>query len=437
MALAGFLIERSAVRAQGFRYNQGYRSELRDLFMHTLRSTIRIVRPIVVCLLAALILAGQVAVSTAQSTDALPDPDGVTFALVADGFIRPLFVTHAGDGSGRLFVVEQGGRIWILDRSGQCLPVPFLDISSLVSPAANQLDTYTERGLLGLAFHPDYAQNGYFYVNYTDLSGTTHITRYSVSATDPNAADPASAQTLLTQSQPFPNHNGGWLGFGPDGYLYISLGDGGAAGDPLGAGQMLNTWLGKMLRIDVNTDDGRPYAIPPDNPFVGQANALPEIWAYGLRNAWRSSFDRLTGDFYIADVGQNQWEEVNFQPASSRGGENYGWRAYEGTHVYDANMRVSGAVQPFAEYSHSEGISVTGGYVYRGQRLPNLYGVYFFGDFGSGTLWAARRTADETWLVEPFVLRSGLTISSFGEDEAGELYIVDYRGAVYRFEPAP
>lgn len=404
--------------------------------MRNFRLKIHVNRFIAAAALISLLFIGRPAPAAGQSDGGLPDADSVTFALVADGFIRPLFLTHAGDGSGRLFVVEQGGRIWILDRAGQRLPVPFLDISNRVSPAANQLDTYTERGLLGLAFHPDYARNGFFYINYTDTSGTTHITRYSVSADDPNIADPASAQTLLIQSQPFPNHNGGWIGFGPDGYLYISLGDGGAAGDPLGAGQMLNTWLGKILRIDVDARDGRPYAVPPDNPFVGQAGALPEIWAYGLRNAWRNSFDRLTGDFYIADVGQNQWEEVNFQPASSRGGENYGWRAYEGTHVYDANLRISGAVQPFAEYNHSEGISVTGGYVYRGQRLPDLYGVYFFGDFGSGTVWSARRADDGTWMVRPFVRNSGLTISSFGEDEIGELYIVDYQGAVYRFEPA-
>lgn len=373
---------------------------------------------------------------SAQSVSELPDPASVTFTLVASSFTRPVYVTHAGDGSGRLFVVEQGGRIWILDATGTRLAAPFLDISTLVSPAANQLQTYTERGLLGLAFHPNYAENGYFYINYTDASGTTHITRYTVSANDANAADPASAMTLLIQSQPFPNHNGGWLGFGPDGYLYISLGDGGSGGDPLNAAQTLNTWLGKILRIDVDTTDGRPYAVPEDNPFVGRADALPEIWAYGLRNAWRNSFDRLTGDFYIADVGQNLWEEVNFQPADSVGGENYGWRAYEGTNVYDAGLSIAGDVRPFATYPHSEGVSVSGGYVYRGERLSGLFGVYFFGDFGSGTIWSARRGEAGDWQVGPFMRTTRMLISSFGEDEAGELYIVDYQGGIYRFDPA-
>lgn len=370
----------------------------------------------------------------------LPDPATVTLTPIADEFIRPLGITHAGDGSGRLFVLEQGGRIWIVDEAtGERRDQPFLDLTELVSPAANDMATYTERGLLGAAFHPDYAENGFVYINYTDRSGTTLIVRYTVSADDPDRLDPASAQILLAQMQPFPNHNGGWIAFSPnDGYLYISLGDGGAAGDPLNAGQALNTWLGKILRLDVDdATANQPYRIPDDNPFVAPNDgALPEIWAYGLRNAWRNSFDRATGDLYIADVGQNQHEEVNFQPAASTGGENYGWRAYEATHVFDPALVSDGMVMPFAEYPHSEGVSVTGGYVYRGAALPALTGVYFYGDFGTGTIWAAVRDDAGAWQVEPFLTRTGHAISAFGENEAGELFLVDYRGAIYRFDPA-
>ena len=225
----------------------------------------------------------------------------------------PLYVTHADDGSGRLFIVEQGGQVWILD-SGSVLPNPFLDISSKISSGS-------ERGLLGLGFHPNYDTNGYFFVNYTDLGGDTVVARYTVSS-DPNEADRNSEVIILQQPQPFSNHNGGHLAFGPDGYLYIGLGDGGSGGDPQGNGQNPNNLLGALLRLDV--DNGLPYSIPPDNPFVGGGGS-PEVWAYGLRNPWRFSFDRLTGDLYSGDVGQNQWEEIDFQEASSPGGANYGW----------------------------------------------------------------------------------------------------------------
>ena len=261
-------------------------------------------------------------------------PSGTTIQLeqVASGLNLPVTVTNAGDGSGRIFIVQQTGEIRILS-GGTLLPTPFLDISALVSCCG-------EQGLLGLAFHPDYATNGFFYVDYTNVAGDTVVARYEVSATDPNVADPTSAQTVLTQDQPFSNHNGGQLAFGPDGYLYIALGDGGSGGDPQENGQNLQTWLGKILRVDINGDDfpgdpNRNYAVPPDNPFVGDPNALDEIWAYGVRNPWRCTFDRVTGDFFIADVGQNAWEEINFQPASSAGGENYGWDVLEGMHCFE------------------------------------------------------------------------------------------------------
>jgi glucose/arabinose dehydrogenase len=348
---------------------------------------------------------------------------------VAEGFDNPVYVTHAGDGSGRLFVVEQSGQIRII-QEGAILPEPFLDLTGIA------VDNAFERGLLGLAFHPRYAENGQFFVNYTDVNGDTAVARYTVSAGDPDRADPDSAQIILRVEQPYPNHNGGDLAFGPDGYLYIGMGDGGSAGDPQGNGQNLNTLLGKMLRLDV--DSGEPYAIPPDNPFAGRSIAQPEIWAYGLRNPWRFSFDRATGDLYIADVGQNAYEEVNFQPADSPGGENYGWDLMEGLHPYegsppsDANL-----VLPVAEYAQSEGgCSVTGGYVYRGQALPELLGVYFFGDYCSGLVWALHRTAEGAWERALFT-RTTFSISSFGEDEAGELYVVDHGGAVYQLAAAP
>lgn len=350
---------------------------------------------------------------------------------VADGFRRPLLVAHAGDGSGRLFVVEQGGIIRVI-KDGAVLTEPFLDVSELVSPAARSND-YTERGLLGLAFYPNYAENGLFYVNYTDRSGNTVVARYTVSPDNPNRADPESAAPLLYVPQPYSNHNGGHMAFGPDGYLYISLGDGGSGGDPQGNGQNLGALLGKILRIDVNVDEG--YAVPPDNPFLNRSDARPEIWAWGLRNVWRFSFDRETGDLYLADVGQNRWEEINFQPASSPGGENYGWNAYEGAHVYSGQPPASEVVMPVLEYDHRNGwCSVTGGFVYRGESIPALQGYYLYGDWCTGTVWATQTDSGEAWQAA-IVMESGRQISSFGEDEAGELYLVDYEGAVLRLEP--
>ncbi len=354
---------------------------------------------------------------------ALPDPGPFTWRRVFSGFVNPLAVTHAGDGSGRLFVVEQPGRIQIL-KDGVLMAEPFLDITNRVGSQG------FEQGLLGLAFHPNYAQNGFFYVNYTDLRGNTAIARFQVSAGDPDRSDPASEKRLLLIDQPFGNHNGGMVAFGPDGYLYLGLGDGGSAGDPLDSGQSLNTLLGKILRIDV--DNGDPYAIPPDNPFAN-GGGKPEIWATGLRNPWRFAFDRLTGDLYIADVGQNQWEEINFAPAGAAG-LNYGWRFFEGSQPYKGSPPQGlNWVAPAAEYDHSQGCSVTGGVIYRGQNLPAWQGVYLYGDFCSGRVWGLLRGSGGEWLNR--VLFEGMgRITSFGEDQAGEVYLVDQAGTIYRLE---
>jgi glucose/arabinose dehydrogenase len=345
----------------------------------------------------------------------------VSAVPVADGFASPTQLTAAGDGSGRLFVVEQTGTIRLLiDSAAQ--PQPFLDIRDIVGSQGN------EQGLLSVAFHPQYAENGRFFVNYTDRSGSTVVAEYRVSA-DPNVADAGSARELLRIEQPAGNHNGGLLKFGPDGYLYIGTGDGGRAGDPWNNAQSLDTLLGKLLRIDV--DDAAPYAVPPDNPFVGQDGARSEIWAYGLRNPWRFAFDRVTGDLYIADVGQNRYEEVHVQPAESSGGENYGWKIMEGASCFEGECEQSGLEQPVAVYSRDSGCSITGGYVYRGADFPQLRGIYFFTDFCSGILWAMQPAADG-WEDMRIGELPG-NISSFGEDEAGELYVTDRSsGTVYR-----
>jgi glucose/arabinose dehydrogenase len=344
---------------------------------------------------------------------------------VAAGLTRPVAVTHAGDGSGRLFIVLQDGTIRIRNSAG-LREQPFLDIRSLVSCCG-------ERGLLSAAFHPQYRTNGFFYVNYTNKAGNTVIARYTVS-TDPNVANPASRKVILTVAQPFPNHNGGQIQFGPNGYLYIGMGDGGSSGDPENRAQNLRTLMGKILRIDVNrTSANRAYGIPPTNPFVGRANVRPEIWASGLRNPWRFSFDRATGDLYLGDVGQGNWEEVNFQNARSRGGENYGWRRMEGRHCHNPTTGCqTGTLKlPIIEYSHAAGCAVTGGYRYRGARTSSLVGRYLYGDYCSGRIWAATFNSGSGWRVAA-LHNSGFQISAFGEDQAGEVYVVDYNGAVYR-----
>ena len=335
---------------------------------------------------------------------------------------QPTAITNAGDGSGRLFVTQKEGQLAII-QDGEVLSQPFLDLSDKVS-------TNSERGLLDVAFHPNYAENGRFFVHYSDRNGDTVIAEYSVSD-DPNVADSDSERVLLTQAQPYPNHNGGELAFGLDGYLYIGLGDGGSGGDPQGNGQNLSTLLGKILRIDVNSGD--PYGIPDDNPFMNTENARPEIWAYGLRNPWRFSFDRETGDLFIGDVGQNAYEEVDFQAADSASGVNYGWKPTEGAHCYVSGCDLSEYTLPILEYSHAsgEGSSITGGYRYRGESVPSLQGVYLFGDFGSGNLWGATQGENGDWSSDK-LLETGQNLVAFGEDEAGEVYVADFSGALYR-----
>ena len=359
-----------------------------------------------------------------------PAPAGaqsIALSPVLTGLARPLGITHAGDGSGRLFIVLQGGRILVHDGATTS---EFLNISSLVLCCG-------ERGLLGLAFHPNYASNGFFYVNYVDASNRTVIARYSVSA-NPNVANAASGVPLLTVAHPFENHKGGQLKFGPDGYLYIGLGDGGSAGDPGNRAQNMGLLLGKMLRIDV--DGGSPYVIPADNPFVTTQGALPEIWALGLRNPWRFSFDRETGDLFIADVGQGSREEVNFQPGTSNGGENYGWRLMEGSACFNPSSGCNNGslTLPVIEYTHSVGCSVTGGYRYRGIQYPQFVGTYVYGDFCSGVIWGSTTPSGPGPWPNTVLLDTSLNISSFGEDEAGELYVAhmsDTAGAIYRIVP--
>ncbi len=352
-----------------------------------------------------------------------PFPPTIALEPAFSGFQRPVYVTHAGD-TDRLFVVEKAGRIRLIER-GQIQPVPFLDITDRVG------STGSEQGLLSVAFPPDFAISGVFYVDYTDKRGDTIIARYRVLADAPNQGDPASEQVLLQIDQPAENHNGGQLQFGPDGYLYIGMGDGGRAGDPWGNAQNLNVLLGKLLRIDVAASEA--YTIPPDNPFIGQPEARPEIWALGLRNPWRFSFDRVAGDLFIADVGQNKYEEVDFQPADSPGGENYGWDRMEGNHCFEptTDCNPGGLVLPVTEYDHSQGCSITGGYIYRGTRYPQLTGVYLFGDYCSGLIWGLRREPSGEWRRE-LLLESQVQISSFGEDAAGEIYVVGYGdGTIY------
>jgi hypothetical protein len=367
----------------------------------------------------------------------------LTTVRVAQGLSMPLYVTAPPGDTTRLFIVEQRGadnrgRIKIL-RNGSVLLRPFLTTDVLAGGS--------EQGLLGLAFAPDYATTGRFYINYTRADGTTIVARHTVSA-DPDSAIPAGT-VILSIAQPFANHNGGWLGFGPDGFLYISSGDGGSGGDPGDRAQNLSTLLGKILRIDVS---GASYTIPSDNPFQGATPGLDEIWAYGLRNPWRCAFDRETGDLVIADVGQSQREEVNFQPASSGGGENYGWRCYEGTLFFSESANIpcgsclaSGCpkIFPLHEYPHSLGrCSITGGYIYRGCAVPDLRGTYFFADYCAGTIYSGRfqggtfvglrdRTAG---LAPGGGLAIGL-ITSFGEDARGELYICDQGGEVFKVVP--
>lgn len=396
------------------------------------------------------------AVSAQPAPPEAPNGLAITAVAVESGFTLPVDIANAGDD--RLFIVEQSGIIRIIDPDGNMLPTPFLDISSFVDTA------HPEQGLLGLAFHPDYPSTPYFYVNYTNYkdatdNGDTIIARYTVSS-DPNVADPNSAVEILRIGQPNDNHNGGDLNFGPqDGYLYIATGDGGGGGDTgtghtdgIGNAQDMTKLLGKVLRINVDGNSGLapdcgtitggatpPYTIPNDNPFIAGSDGIcNEIWASGLRNPWRASFDRETFDYYIADVGQFDWEEVNFQPANSAGGENYGWRCYEGNVTFDPTNcgDISNYQFPFDVYPHGSGNdsgnAITGGYVYRGNNYPSLNGIYIYADFGSGNFWLAQNSGG--WNITPL---GGIGVSfpsTFGEGCDGELYVASHSGTIYQIQ---
>ena len=369
------------------------------------------------------------------TTEILNSATPLKTEVFVTGLSAPLLVTYAPGDKTRVFIVEQGGRIRLV-KNDSLLSGDFLNISSIIS-------TGSERGLLGLAFHPDYQSNRQFFVNFTNNSGNTVVRRYNVSG-NPDSADASSGFDIIAINQPFSNHNGGMISFGPiDGYLYIGMGDGGSANDPGNRAQNKKELLGKMLRIDV--DSGSPYAIPVDNPFASDTSYSAEIWALGLRNPWRFSFDRATGDMYIGDVGQNIIEEIDYQPDSSSGGENYGWRLKEGNNCFIPSTgcdTIAGLTDPVTEYSHGgfpNKCSVTGGYVYRGCAIPDLQGTYFYGDFCSGQTWSFRydgtTITDSTERTVELGLGS-ISISSYGEDYFGELYICDYfSGRVYRIIP--
>ncbi|HET6229569.1 MAG TPA: PQQ-dependent sugar dehydrogenase [Longimicrobiaceae bacterium] len=378
---------------------------------------------------ASAVLAAAVSLAACSGGDGAgqgpPATTGLRLVGVASGLESPLYLT-APAGDARLFVVEQPGRIRIVE-NGALLPTPFLDITDRVSSGG-------ERGLLSVAFHPRYASNGLLYVDYTDRNGDTRVERYHVSA-DRNRADPASAQLVLAVAQPFANHNGGLVAFGPDGMLYVGMGDGGSGGDPQRNGQNPAALLGKLLRLDV--DAAQPYAIPTGNPFAGQPGRRGEIWATGMRNPWRFSWDRSTGLLYVADVGQNAWEEVDVVPAAAAG-LNYGWNTMEATHCFQPSSGCStaGLTLPVLEYGHADGCSVTGGYVYRGAAMPSLRGTYFYADYCGGWVRSFRFTAGAVTEGRTWELGQPGSILSFGEDAAGELYVLSAQGKVFRLAPA-
>ena len=375
------------------------------------------------------------------ATSAPASAQDLVTTRIALGLSGSLYVTSPPGDADRLFVVRQGGQIRIIDDlqgTPTVLSTPFLQISGI--------PTTGERGLLGLAFHPDYANNGRFFINYTanggGSGGQTVVEEYAVSTTDPNVANPTPVQTIVTVNQDFSNHNGGCIQFGPDGMLYVGMGDGGSGGDPNNRAQQMTSRLGKMLRFDV--DLPAPF-IPASNPFVGVAGSDDAIWASGIRNPWRFSFDRLTGDMYMGDVGQNAWEEINFQPASSTGGEDYGWRCKEGNACFNNNTTGcscsdTSLVDPIQVYSHSLGFSITGGYVYRGSKIPSLDGTYFYAEFGTNRIWSFKYDGttltdftERTSELDPAV-GSISNIASFGEDDNGEMYIVELGGEIWRIE---
>ena len=350
---------------------------------------------------------------------------GLSTEQVVTGLSAPLFLTHAGDS--RLFIVEQRGRIRIVE-NGQLLDTPFLDISNIVLDQG-------ERGLLSMAFHPNYSNNGFFYVYYTDQGGDSRVALYSGSG---NTADPNSGLAIMTIGQPFNNHNGGLLTFGADGMLYVALGDGGSGGDPMGNGQDTTTLLGSILRIDVDNEDvGLNYGIPSDNPFFGSGTARGEIWAYGLRNPWRFAFDDTDGRLYVADVGQSSFEEVSVVNAAV-GGLNFGWNVMEGRSCFNAaNCDQSGLVLPVLQYDNvGSNCSITGGYVYRGSELSSLQGHYFYSDFCGGFLRSFRYNNGATADEQDWALNAG-AVTSFGQDSAGELYMIVAAGAVLKIVASP
>ncbi|HMU04090.1 MAG TPA: PQQ-dependent sugar dehydrogenase [Saprospiraceae bacterium] len=343
-----------------------------------------------------------------------------TLKDVASGFNKPVDISNSGiPNDKRLFITEKDGKIKIIDETGSVLPTPFIDIDNKVNSVSN------ERGLLGLCFHPAYATNGYFFVNYTNNNGNTVISRFTRSATNDNLADATTEKILFTVVQPFENHNGGEINFGKDGYLYIGMGDGGSGGDPGNRAQNPKNMLGKILRIDVDTEDA-PYLIPADNPYKENVDTLQEIWSMGWRNPWRFSFDRETNDMWIADVGQNKWEEVNIEPAG-QGGLNYGWKCYEGLQEYDFSKCDNGTpfVAPIHVYDNKSdvGCSITGGYVYRGSQNPGLFGKYVYADYCTGRFWALYKNSNGDWQNDDLADLQNFHYATFGEDIAGELYV--------------
>jgi glucose/arabinose dehydrogenase len=376
---------------------------------------------IVACLVLGAAGCGQpLGTPTASTTAFDPSRIAVGFERVVDRLDSPLAVVNAGDGSGRLFVAEQTGRIRIV-RDGKLLDQPFLDI-------ADRITSGGERGLLGIAFHPRFPDDPRLFVDYTDTNGDTRVSAFRVDPASPDRVDPGTEQRLLFVKQPYANHNGGAVVFGPDGFLYVSLGDGGSGGDPQGNGQSLTTLLGKILRIDVDHPTGdRAYGIPADNPYADGADGRqPEIWLWGLRNPWRMSFDRANGDLWIGDVGQSDWEEVDVQRPGAAGGTNFGWNRMEGSHCFkpSSDCQVPGLTLPQAEYGHDQGCTVIGGDVDRGTAQPLLVGGYLFADYCSGRVWAIDPRVDGP--RQPTVVaETSHNFSAFGEDEAGELYAVD------------
>jgi len=394
-------------------------------------SIIKTALAIVLCFATAACDNGK-ARTASMSPGPPPSPSDYAAVFVVGGLSNPVDLASPPRDTSRVFIVEKTGTIRIR-KQGALLARPFLDVSGRVSAGS-------EQGLLGLAFHPQYASNGRFYVDFTDRSGDTRIVEFIASA-NPDSAS-ATEREILFVDQPYANHNGGQIAFGPDGFLYVALGDGGSAEDPQGNGQNLNTLLGKILRLDV--DSGTPYAIPPSNPFVGRAGARGEIWSYGWRNPWRFAFDAGTGDMIVADVGQYDWEEIDYEP-EGLGGRNYGWKRMEGRHCFpNPPCDSTGLTMPIVEYGHQVGCSVTGGKIYRGLALPELDGVYFYGDYCTGLVRSLRvaggaATDDQDWTA--VLRRSGggpmQGLSSFGTDGKGELYLVLLSGEVYRLERKP